>query len=142
MNEQELRQALGAMEVYKAQLEGILEQQQLVQMSLEELGRGKATVSEFMKADDGDEVLVPVGGGSFVRAKANDSKKVLVNVGSGITIEKTAEEALQLMDLRAQEMMDAMKKLSESRQVIEMKSEQLSQMLQAEYERMGQQAPM
>jgi len=142
MNEQELRQALGAMEVYKAQLEGILEQQQLVQMSLEELARGKATVSEFMKAEEGDEVLVPVGGGSFVRAKANDSKKVLVNVGSGITIEKTAEEALQLMDLRAQEMMDAMKKLGESRQVIEMKSEQLSQMLQAEYERMGQQAPM
>ena len=137
MNEQELRQALGAMEVYKAQLEGILEQQQLVQMSLEELGRGKATVSEFMKAAEGDEILVPVGGGSFVRAKVDNSQKILVNVGSGITVEKTAEEAIQLMDVRAQEMMDAMKKLSESRNVIEMKSAQLNQMLQSEYERMG-----
>ncbi|OPY33862.1 MAG: Prefoldin subunit alpha [Methanomassiliicoccales archaeon PtaU1.Bin124] len=137
MNEQELRQALGAVEVYKAQLEGILEQQQLVQMSLEELSRGKATVSEFMKAAEGDEVLVPVGGGSFVRARVEKNQSILVNVGSGISVEKTAEEAMQLMDARAQEMMDAMKKLSESRQVIEMKSAQLNQMLQSEYERMG-----
>lgn len=142
MNEQELRQALGAMEVYKAQLEGILEQQQLVQMSLEELSRGKATVAEFMKAADGDDILVPVGGGSFVKARAVDNQKILVSVGSGITIEKSAEEALQLMDLRVQEMLDAMKKLNESRQVIEMKSNQLNQMLQSEYERMGQQGPM
>ncbi|QLH74893.1 MAG: prefoldin subunit alpha [Methanomassiliicoccales archaeon] len=142
MNEQELRQALGALEVYKAQLEGIVEQQQLVQVSLEEYGRAKATLTEFKNAKEGDEVLVPIGGSSFVRAKVSDSQKVLIGVGSGITVEKDIDEAMKLIDSRMQEMLDAMKKLNESRQVIEMKSSQLSQMLQAEYQAMGQQTQM
>jgi prefoldin alpha subunit len=140
MKEQELRQAMGAMEVYKSQLEGIVEQQQLVQMSLEEYGRAKATLSEFKKASEGDEVLVPVGGSCFVRAKVADNQKVLI--GTGVTVEKNVEEALQVIDVRMQEMLDAGKKLNESRHVIELKSAQLGQMLQGEYERMGQQLPI
>jgi prefoldin alpha subunit len=69
--------------------------------------------------------------------------KVLVGIGTGVTVEKGASEALELMTKRTQEMLDALKKLSESRAAIEMKSEQLSQMLQAEYQRLGQmQQPM
>lgn len=142
MNEQELRQAMGAMEVYKSQLEGIMEQQQLVQMSLEEYARAKATLSQFKMAGVGDEVLVPVGGSSFVRAKVADNQKVLIGVGTGVTVEKDVEEALQVIDVRMQEMLDAGKKLNESRNVIEMKSAQLGQMLQGEYERMGQRSPI
>lgn len=142
MNEQELRQAMGAMEVYKAQLEGIVEQQQLVQMSLDEYGRAKATLSEFRKAAEGDEVLVPVGGSSFVRARVADNRRVLIGIGTGVTVEKDVEEALQVIDVRMQEMLDAGKKLNEGRQVIELKSAQLGQMLRGEYERMGQQSPI
>lgn len=138
MNEQELRQALGALEVYKAQLEGIVEQQQLVQVSLEEYSRAKATLTDLKNAEEGDEILMPVGGSTFVRAKVSNSKKALIGIGSGITVEKDVDEAMQIIDARVQEMLDAMKKLNESRQVIEMKSNQLSQMVQAEYESMDQ----
>lgn len=142
MNEQELRQAMGAMEVYKSQLEGIGEQQQLIQMSLEEYARAKGTLSQFKMASIGDELLVPVGGSAFIRAKVADNQKILIGVGTGVSVEKDVEEALQVIDVRMQEMLDAGKKLNESRQVIEMKSAQLGQMLQGEYERMGQQSPI
>lgn len=141
MNEQELRQALGALEVYKAQLEGITEQAQLVQMSLEEYSRAKVTLTEFLRTQENDELLVPVGGSCFVKARVSDNQKVLIGVGAGVTMEKSVEESLQTIDVRVQEMLDALKKLNESRQVLEMKSAQLNQMLQTEYAKMGQGAP-
>lgn len=137
MKEQELRQALGAMEVYKAQLEGIGEQQQLIQMSIEELTRAKVTLTDFIKSEVGDDVLIPVGSASFVKAKVSDNKNALIGVGTGITMEKPIEEAMMLIEKRLQEMLDAGKKLHESRQIIEMKAAQLNQVLEAEYQRMG-----
>jgi prefoldin alpha subunit len=139
VNEQEIRSALGALEVYKAQLEGVAEQQQILQVSLEEYSRAKDTLTEFAKAEEGDEVMVPIGGASFIYAKVSNPKRVLVGVGTGVTVEKDTTEALELMTTRTQEMLDALKKLSESRAAIEMKSEQLSQLLQAEYQRLGEQ---
>jgi prefoldin alpha subunit len=137
MKEQELRQALGAMEVYKAQLEGIGEQQQLIQMSIEELTRAKVTLTDFIKSEVGDDVLIPVGSASFVKAKVSDNKNALIGVGTGITMEKPIEDAMMLIEKRLQEMLDAGKKLHESRQIIEMKAAQLNQVLEAEYQRMG-----
>jgi prefoldin alpha subunit len=137
MKEQELRQALGAMEVYKAQLEGIGEQQQLIQMSIEELTRAKVTLTDFIKSEVGDDVLIPVGSASFVKAKVSDNKNALIGVGTGITMEKPIEDAMVLIEKRLQEMLDAGKKLHESRQIIEMKAAQLNQVLEAEYQRMG-----
>jgi prefoldin alpha subunit len=137
MKEQELRQALGAMEVYKAQLEGIGEQQQLIQMSIEELSRAKVTLTDFIKSEVGDDVLIPVGSASFVKAKVSDNKNALIGVGTGITMEKPIEDAMVLIEKRLQEMLDAGKKLHESRQIIEMKAAQLNQVLEAEYQRMG-----
>jgi prefoldin alpha subunit len=137
MKEQELRQALGAMEVYKAQLEGIGEQQQLIQMSIEELTRAKVTLTDFIKSEVGDDVLIPVGSASFVKAKVSDNKNALIGVGTGITMEKPIEDAMALIEKRLQEMLDAGKKLHESRQIIEMKAAQLNQVLEAEYQRMG-----
>ncbi len=137
MKEQELRQALGAMEVYKAQLEGITEQQQLIQMSIEELTRAKVTLTDFIKSEVGDDVLIPVGSASFVKAKVSDNKNALIGVGTGISMEKPIEDAMMLIEKRLQEMLDAGKKLHESRQIIEMKASQLNQVLEAEYHRMG-----
>jgi prefoldin alpha subunit len=136
MNEQELRQAMGTLEVYKAQLEAVAEQQQLIQMSLEEYSRAKDTLTEFAKAPENGQLLVPIGGNSYVYATVADNTTCLVGVGSGITVEKSIEESVQLMTVRVQEMLDAMKKMNETRNTMEMKSAQLQQIVQEEYQKM------
>ena len=136
MNEQELRQALGTLEVYKAQLEAVAEQQQLIQMSMEEYSRAKDTLTEFTKAPENGQLLVPIGGNSFVYATVADNQKCLIGVGSGITVEKSIEDSIQLMTVRVQEMLDAMKKMNETRNAMEMKSAQLQQIVQDEYQKM------
>jgi prefoldin alpha subunit len=132
MNEAELRQAMSMLEIFRAQLESINQNQQLVQISLEELGRAKETLSQYQKASEGDELLVPVGGNSFVFAKVATNAKAIVGIGTGVSVEKSMDEAIKTMDDRAAELMDSMKKLTDRRMAIEEQAATLSQVVDQE----------
>jgi len=138
MNEQEMRQAMGALEAYKAQLEAINEQGQLLQMSLEDYSRAKDTLEAVAKGKPGEEVLMPVGGSAYVYASIVHNDRVLVGVGTGVSVDKPMEDAVATVEVRIGELMDALKKVSESRTVVESKMQQLSQVIQQEYQRMQQ----
>lgn len=132
MNEAELRQAMSTLEIFRAQLESINQNQQLVQISLEELGRAKETLVQYQKASEGDELLVPVGGNSFVFAKVATNAKAIVGIGTGVSVEKSMDEAIKTMDDRAAELMDSMKKLADRRMAIEEQAATLSQAVDQE----------
>lgn len=132
MNEAELRQAMSTLEIFRAQLETINQNQQLVQISLEELGRAKETLVQYQKAKEGDEILLPVGGNSFVFAKVATNAKAIVGIGTGISVEKSMDEAIKTMDDRAAELMDSMKKLADRRMAIEEQASMLSQAVEQE----------
>jgi prefoldin alpha subunit len=136
MNEQEMRQAMAAMEAYKAQLEAMNEQGQLLQMSLEDHSRAKDALEAVAGGRPGDEVLMPVGGSSYVYATVSRNDRVLVGVGTGVSMEKPIGDAMATLDARINELMDALKKVGEGRTVVEAKMQQLSQVLQQEYQRM------
>jgi len=136
MNEQEMRQAMGALEAYKAQLEAMNEQGQLLQMSLEDYSRAKDTLEAVAKGKPGEEVLMPVGGSAYVYATIARNDRVLVGVGTSVSMDKPIEDAVTVVDTRIGELMDALKKVGESRTVIESKMNQLSQMVQQEYQKM------
>jgi prefoldin alpha subunit len=138
MNEQELRQAMSALEMFRAQLESIAENQQLIQLSLEELGRARETLVQYQKSKQDDELLVPIGGGSYVFAKVADNSKAIVGIGTGTSVEKSLDDAVKTMDERAQELMDTMKKLTDRRMAIEGQANQLSEAVQQEVQAMQQ----
>lgn len=132
MNEQELRQAMSTLEIFRAQLESIAQNQQLIQISLEELERARETLSQYQKAKEGDELLVPIGGNSFVFAKVATNSKAIVGIGTGISVEKSLQEAIKTMDDRSKELFDTMSKLNERRMTIEEQASALSQVVQQE----------
>ena len=136
MNEQELKQALSALELMRAQTESLAEQQQLIQYSLEEYSRAKETLSKWKGAKKGEEILVPIGGNSFVFAKVEFNSKALVGIGSGVTVERPVDEAIATLDTRINEMVEALKKINESMTVLETRSANLTRQVQAEYDRL------
>ena len=136
MNEQELRQAMSAIEAYKAQLEAVNEQSQLLQMSLEDHSRAKDTLEAVAKGRPGEEVLMPIGGGAFIYATIAKTDRALVGAGSGVSIDRPMEEAVAAVNTRIGELMDALKKVGESGTVLEAKIEQLTQAVEQEYQRM------
>ena len=138
MNEMEMRQGMAALEAYKAQLEAMNEQGQLLQMSLEDYSRAKDTLEAIAKGQPGDEVLMPVGGSAYVYATIARNDRVLVGIGTSVSMDKPIEDAVTTVVNRIDELMDALKKVGESRTVIEAKMQQLSQVLQQEYQKMQQ----
>lgn len=64
-------------------------------------------------AEVGNEMLVPIGSGSFIHAKLASKEKVVLNVGAGVNIEKTPSEAKESLKIRKAEVAEGSKKLNE-----------------------------
>ena len=139
MNEEDLKQALAALELYRGQAQTLAEQQNLVQFSLGEYTRAKETLAMWKDTPQDAEILVPVGGNSFVFAKVDSNSKALVGVGTGLTMEKPIQEALDTFEARIKELTEGLKKVGENRAVAESRANQLAQMVQGEYDRLQQQ---
>lgn len=136
MNEQELQQALAMLDMYKAQLETMQKQFQLLQASLDDLNRAKETMERFAQARVGDDMLMPVGANSFVYAKVAINDKALVGVGSRVAVEKTMDDAVATMVNGIAEVQEALTNLEKGRIEIETQAAKLSSMVQQAYQQM------
>ena len=121
---------------YKAQLEAINEQNQLLQMSLEDYSGPRTRWKRVAKGQPGERS--DAGGRHAYVCLHSRNDRVLVGGGDRRSLDKPMEDAIATVDIRVGELMDALKKVSESRTVIESKMQQLSQMIQQEYQRMQQ----
>ncbi len=62
-----------------------------VNAAIAELQMAAATLDGL--SADVDELLVPIGGGSYVRAKILDRERLIVGVGSDVAVDKSVSEA-------------------------------------------------
>jgi prefoldin alpha subunit len=138
MNDDELRQALAALDAYKNQLAALTQQSQLLQMSYEEALSATQTLTSLINAKEGDEIMVPVGASSFVTAKVTSAPKAVVGVGNKVSVEKSLDDAVEYMKSNLAEITDALKKLNESLQEMDAAARNLSLAVQQEYQRRQQ----
>ncbi len=138
MNDDELRQALAALDAYKNQLAALTQQSQLLQMSYEETLTAAQTLTSLINAKEGDEIMVPVGASSFVTAKVTSAPKAIVGVGNKVSVEKPLDDAVEYMKSNLAEITDALKKLNESMQEMDAAARNLSLAVQQEYQRRQQ----
>ncbi len=134
MNDEELRQAMAMLDVYRNQLESAGSQIQLLQMSLEEAGRAKDTLEAFHSAQEGDEILVPVGASSFVRAKVADADVAIIGVGNKLSVERKMDDAIAYLVGNISELKEALTKSKESIAELENRARQLSAAVQKAYQ--------
>jgi len=138
MNDDELRQALSILDVYKAQLDAMANQAQILQMSLEEVLRARETMRALINSKEGDDILIPVGASSFVAAKASGNGKAIVGIGSRMSVEKGLEDAVKYLDGNVNEITEALRKAGESITETETNARNLSLAVQQEYQRRQQ----
>ena len=50
------------------------------------------------------ETLIPIGSGSFLKAKLADPKKAIVGIGAGVCIEKSTDDSVKELRLRSSEL--------------------------------------
>ncbi len=62
------------------------------------------TLGILEKEEPNAELLVPVGGNSYIRAKLENINSVIVGIGSGVSVEKTLPEAKEIVKKRLEEL--------------------------------------
>lgn len=104
---EELRAEYGAL----AQLlEDVRRRVELLNTTLAELAAAKSALEEIGSLSEGEELLVPVGAGVFVRARLASKDKVLVTLGANVMVEKTLEDTRKYLEEREQKVRDALQK--------------------------------
>ena len=74
-----------------------------VGLRVESFELAKESVNAFKKSKSGDELVVPIGEGVFIKAKVDKNSTVLINVGSGVIVSKRLEDAESYVTERVDE---------------------------------------
>ncbi len=133
MNDDELRQMLALMESYKARTEALNHQVTVLRGTLDEVNMASRSIKAIMDANEGDDILMPIGASSFVNVKVTSNKNVIVGVGSGLSVEKDADDAFKYMEANAAELTEALKKTVSALQEVEQALSTVAEAVQLEY---------
>jgi len=66
----------------------------------QDLAYANVTLESLEKNEVGLELLVPIGGSSYIKAKLDDPDKVIVGMGAGVSVERTSQEAKEIVKKR------------------------------------------
>ncbi|MBD3262007.1 MAG: prefoldin subunit alpha [Candidatus Altiarchaeales archaeon] len=122
--QKQLQGMLLQLESGKRRLEGLGQQNQMMQQAQQEIEATIKALEELEKIKEGAEVLVPLGAGSYVKAQLKEKEEIIVGVGAGVSIEKKRLEAISALNSRQ-------KQLSEKQQKMQQTMQQLSTQLNA-----------
>ncbi|MCW4039200.1 MAG: prefoldin subunit alpha [Candidatus Bathyarchaeota archaeon] len=75
----------------------------LVNASINEFRLANATLEGMQKEETDTQILVHIGGGSYVKAKIADTQKLIMSIGADVAAEKSVDAAKESLDTRLQE---------------------------------------
>lgn len=76
----------------------------MMNAAVTDLTYANATLEGIENTKEGTEVLVPIGGSSYVKTKLAPPDKVIVGLGAGVSVEKTLPEAKEIVKQRIEEL--------------------------------------
>lgn len=98
--EQELRELALRGESLRQQLSALEAQREYVQELSGEARRALAALEHLASAKDDDEVLLPLGGGAFVRGRLANEGRAIASLGAGVHAELAVADARDRMRAR------------------------------------------
>ena len=102
--EEELRRLSVEMRYLEQTADALQQRISMVNAAITDLSYANMTLDGIETEKDNAEMLVPIGGGSYVKVKLADTNKVIIGMGAGISIEKTLAEAKLTLKERLDEL--------------------------------------
>jgi len=90
-DEEVLRRLIIQLQALEATYQEIRSRLSLIDAALSEISVASSTLKGIKTLDNNSDILIPVGGGSFVKAKLSDSTHVIHSIGSNVSTEKAIE---------------------------------------------------
>lgn len=103
-NEEELRRLSVQLRLLEQTAEAIQSRMNIINAVITDLNYAGITLESLEKEKENSELLVPVGGNSYVRAKLENSNQVIVGMGAGVSVEKTMPEAKAIVKKRLEDL--------------------------------------
>ncbi len=134
VTEQSLRESYAMLDSAKAQLEGLVKQQQLIQLAVDEHVRARESIKDLAKGAIGDEILIPLGADSYIHATISERRDAIVGVGAGVSILRTPGEAQKILDEKIDELSRAFKSVTDKASQLEGMIQELTDKVQSQME--------
>ncbi|MGB9740165.1 MAG: prefoldin subunit alpha [Candidatus Bathyarchaeia archaeon] len=98
--EEELRKLNLEMRFLEQTAETIQSRINMVNAVITDLTYANMSLEGLEKEKENAELLVPIGGSSYIKVKLASTDKVIVGMGAGVSIEKTMQEAKEIIKNR------------------------------------------
>ena len=100
----ELRQLSVEMRYLEQAAETLQQRMSMLNAAMTDLSYANTTLDGVEKEKETAEMLVPIGGGSYVKTKLACVDKVIVSMGAGVSVEKPIAEAKAMLKERLDEL--------------------------------------
>jgi prefoldin alpha subunit len=107
--EEELRKLSVEMRLLEQTAETLQSRISMLSAAITDLTYANMTLEGVEKEKENAELLVPIGGSSYVRVKLANPDKVVVGMGAGVSVEKTLPEAKSMLKERLDELEKTMR---------------------------------
>ena len=126
--EQELRSLSVQLRIHEQNAENIQTNMNMINSIIADLSYANMALEGLETEKENSEILVTVGGNSYIRAKLVSPDKVIVGMGAGVSVEKTLPEAKEILKKR-------LENLDKNRQMLQQQLVQVAQRMNDDRER-------
>ena len=102
--EEEIRRLSVELRFLEQTAEAIRSRSNMVNAVITDLTYADMTLEGLEKEEENSELLVPIGGNSYIKAKLDNPNKVIVGMGAGVSVEKTLQEAKEIVKKRLEDL--------------------------------------
>jgi len=108
-----IRDGLVQLRFFESSAQALQSRLEIVNAAMNEYAMASSTLEGIKTQKPEEETLIPVGGGSFARAKLGDVTKIVVGVGAGVAIEKPIDDSITEVKSRLADLEKARTSLQE-----------------------------
>ena len=102
--EEQIRRLSVELQLLEQTAENMQSRLNLLNAAIADLTYAGATMDGLEKEKENVELLVPIGGSSYIKAKLEKIDKLVVGIGAGVSVEKTLPETKEVIKNRREEL--------------------------------------
>ncbi len=133
MSEDQAQQLMYQMQMYENYFVELNRKEESLISIIREASSAIQSIKEINEQPE-SSTLVPMGMGSFVKAKISSNEKLILNIGAGVAIEKDKDAAINFLESRLKEMEVALKDTAVQKQQVmtnlEMGKQEVNRLIQ------------
>jgi prefoldin alpha subunit len=103
-SQEELRKLSTELRYYEQTAEALQQRISMLNAALADLTYANTTLEGLEQEKENAEMLVPIGGSSYVQVKLANPDKIIVGLGAGVSVEKSLTDAKTVLKERLDEL--------------------------------------